>query len=382
LNNILDDETQLKAIDKSSMFGILEKFPELCEDALALSSSLKFPREVAINGGEMIRYHVPSQVIVVGMGGSAIGGDLIKDWLEDSLPIPIEVYREYHLPAYASPNTLVIAVSYSGNTEETLSAYVDAAERKCMTLSVSSGGLLEEFNLELGLPYVKLPRGYPPRSAMPYLFFPLIIGLHKLGVLGTYQPDVDDALKAVKEIREEISTRTPTYKNPSKKLALELQGSLPMVCGFGPFDAVATRLKTQFNENGKTPAKAEFFSELNHNETLGWSGLRKLTKLFSVILIRSDDEPPEIKARIEVTRRLVLDEGAQRVVEINTRGRGRLARMLSAMYIGDFASVYLGILYGIDPTPTPIIDELKRQLETRLNKPAELKARIARLRCI
>jgi len=379
LPSVLDDESKLLAIDKSDMLGIVEHFPELCVDALNLCKPFTFPKEVRISGERLIRYRTPRQVVVTGMGGSAIGGDILKDWLEDRIPIPIQVNREYHLPAYADPSSLVVAVSYSGNTEETLSAYLEAVERGCMTLSLSSGGLLEDFNRRLGLPHFKLPGGYPPRSAMPYLFLPLMVGLQKLWAIDSFESEVDEAIKVVKELREEIKRTTLSGTNPAKQLAVALKGSLPMVCGYGPFKAIALRIKTQFNENSKTPAKVESFSELNHNETAGWSGAKDITRLFSVILIRSEDEPPEIRARIELTRRLIFDEGAHKVLEIRTRGDGRLAKMLSAMYIGDSASVYLGILKGFDPTPIPVIEELKRQLEMRVNKTSELKKRIERL---
>ena len=377
--SVLDDEPKLLAIDRSDMLGIIERFPELCDDALSLCKPFTFPKEVRISGSRLVGYHTPRQVIVTGMGGSAIGGDILRDWLEDRIPVPMQVNREYHLPAYADPSSLVVAVSYSGNTEETLSAYVEAVERGCMTLSLSSGGLLEDFSIRLGLPHLKLPNGYPPRSALPYLLLPLIVGLQKLGIAPSFEREVDEAIKVVRQLRDEVRRTTHTDTNPAKQLATSLKGSLPMVCGYGPFKAIALRIKTQFNENSKTPAKTESFSELNHNEIVGWSGSKDLTKLFSVILIRSEDEPPEIKARIEATRRLIFDEGAHRVLEIRTRGDGRLAKMLSAMYVGDSASVYLGILNGFDPTPIPIIEELKRQLEMRVNKTSELKKRIERL---
>jgi len=376
LLSVLDDEPKILTIDKSDMLGIVERFPELCDDALSLCRPFTFPKEVKISRERLVDYHIPRQVIVTGMGGSAIGGNILRDWLEDRVPISIQVNREYHLPAYADPSTLVVAVSYSGNTEETLSAYVEAVERGCMTLSLSSGGLLEDFSRRLGLPHIRLPSGYPPRSALPYLFLPLVVGLQKLGIAASFEKEIDEAIRVVKGLRDEIRRTTRTDSNPAKQLATSLKGSLPMVCGYGPFKAIALRIKTQFNENSKTPAKTESFSELNHNETVGWSGSTDLTRLFSIILIRSDDEPPEIKARIEVTRKLIFDKGAHRVLEIYTRGDGRLAKMLSAMYVGDSASVYLGILNGLDPTPIPIIEELKRQLETRVNMTSELKKKI------
>ncbi len=380
LLSVLDDELKISTVDRSDMLGIVERFPELCDDALSICSPFAFPNEVTIGRERRVSYHTPRQVIVTGMGGSAIGGDILKDWLEDRVPIPIQVNREYHLPAYADPRSLVIAVSYSGNTEETLSAYLEAVERGCMTLSLSSGGLLEDFSRRLGLPHIQLPGEYPPRSALPYLFLPLVTGLQKLGIAASFETEIDEAVRVVRKLRDEVRRTTRTDTNPAKQLAMALRGSLPMVCGHGPFKAIALRIKTQFNENSKTPARMESFSELNHNETVGWSGSTELTKLFGIVLIRSKDEPPEIKARIEVTRRLIFDKGAQKVLEISTRGEGRLAQMLSAMYIGDSASVYLGILNGSDPTPIQIIEELKRQLETRVNVTSELMKKIEKLK--
>jgi glucose/mannose-6-phosphate isomerase len=375
----LDDMTKIKAIDKGDMCNIEMKFPENCEDAIKRAESLVIPKEVKATEKLKIKYRNPEEILVVGMGGSAIGGDLLKDWLRETLPLPSEVCREYHLPAYADEGTLVIVSSYSGNTEETLSMYLEALEKGCMTISVTSGGLLQEFNEKLGLPFVKLPGGYPPRSAMPYLFFPLVVSLKKLGVLSGVDDEIEEAVMVLKQVREEIKPENPTSMNLAKKLAKGVKGSIPFVCGFGFYQGVALRMKTQFNENGKTPAKAEFFSELNHNETVGWTGLRKLTKNFSVILIRDEMEPPEIRTRIDLTRKLVFDEGAKNVLEIYVRGVGKLARMLSAMYIGDFASVYLGILYGSDPTPVKIIDELKRQLNEKVNTAEELKEKFRRI---
>lgn len=369
----LDNMKKINAIDKGDMCSIEMKFPENCEDAIKRSEYLVIPKEVKATDKLTIKYRKPEEIIVVGMGGSAIGGDLLKGWLRETLPIPLEVCREYSLPAYADEGTLVLVSSYSGNTEETLSMFLEALEKGCMTISITSNGLLQEFNEKLGLPFVKLPGGYPPRSAIPYLFFPLVVSLKKLGVLSGVDGEVEEAVTVLKQVREEIKPENPASRNLAKKLAKGVKGSIPFVCGFGFYQGVARRMKTQFNENGKTPAKAEFFPELNHNETVGWTGLRRLTKNFSVILIRDERELPEIRTRIDVTRKLVFDGGAKNVLEIYARGVGKLARMLSTMYIGDFASLYLGILYGFDPTPVKIIDELKRQLNERVNKAEELK---------
>ena len=379
LSEVLDDQAGVRALDKSNMRSVLERFPELCEDAIQLGRSVSIPRRVKVNNALTITYIPPERIIVVGMGGSAIGGDLLRDWLRDRSQSPIEVSREYHLPKYAGQGTLVMAVSYSGNTEETLSSYIEAVENGCMTFSVSSGGLLEEFSHSLGLPHTRIPQGYAPRSAVPYLLFPMAAALARLNTINSYEDEALKAIATLRSIREEIHSESKTEINASKRLAVDMRGLIPMVCGYGCFESVATRIKTQFNENSKIPAKAEFFPELNHNETLGWSGSTQLTKNFGVILIRSDEEPAEIRTRIEITRKLVFDERAGRVLEIRAKGTGKLEQMLAAMYVGDFASFYLGILYGIDPAPTPIIDELKTQLEARLSKATELRKRVERL---
>jgi glucose/mannose-6-phosphate isomerase len=338
------------------------------------------PKKVNISNNLNIRYKRPKNIIIAGMGGSAIGGDLLKDWLRNELQVPIEVCRNYHLPAYAGKETLVLAVSYSGNTEETLSAYLEAVHKQCMTVAFTSGGLLQKFSQELGVPFLRLPSGYPPRGAIAYLLFPLMASLKRFKLIHTDEEEIKEAVAVVTDVSGEVKPSTPTALNPSKRLAIGLKGSIPFVCGFDFYESVATRMKTQFNENSKVPAKTEHFSELNHNETVGWTGSTDLPRNFSIVLIRDEQEPIEIRTRVDFTRSLVLDRSAERVLEVRARGKGRLARMLSVMYVGDFASIYLAILYGVDPTPVLIVDELKRKLEEKTNKTMELMERFKRLK--
>jgi len=321
---------------------------------------------------------VPEQIVIVGMGGSAIGGSLLKDWLRASLPIPVEVCRGYTLPAYADEETLVLATSYSGNTEETLSCLLEAVERQCMVIGITSNGVLREFSEKLGLPLVTVPGGYPPRSAVPYIFFALVKVLDTLGILPSMGGEIEEAIAVLKEVREEIRPERPLSNNLAKKIAVGLQGSIPLISGFGFHESVARRMKTQFNENSKTPTTIELFPELRHNTVVGWAGQRSLTKKFGVLLIRDKGEPPEIRRMIEVTKERIFNDGAATVLEIWSRGRGKLARMLSTLYVGDFASVYLGILYGVNPTPTENIDELKRHMFT-VDTEGALKRKFAKL---
>jgi len=379
MSSLLDNFDRIKAIDKGGMCGIQEGLPENCEDAIKRAEDLKIPKRVKVTEKLSISYGRPKKIIVVGMGGSAIGGNILKDWLRETLPIPIDVCRDYHLPAHADEGTLVLASSYSGNTEETISAFLEAVERRCMIIAISSNGILQEFSQRIGLPFIKLPGGYPPRSAVPYLFLPLAISLKKLGVLKGVDEEIREAIAVLRQVREEVKTATITTKNLAKRIALDVEGSIPVIYGFGFYEGIALRIKTQFNENSKTPSISLCFPELNHNETVGWTGREDLTKNFTVLLIRDRDEPPEIRTRIDVTRKLVFDGKARKVIEIHSMGKGKLAKMLSIMYVGDFASVYLAILYGIDPTPVKIIDELKKKLEERVDKIKELRGKFEKI---
>jgi glucose/mannose-6-phosphate isomerase len=375
MNEILDDLEGMKRIDQEGMGAILERLPEHCEDAIGAAGNLKIPGRVKITEQLSIRYKKPEKIVFAGMGGSAIGGDLLKGWLRRSLPVPIEVCREYSLPAYADEETLLFVTSYSGNTEEALSCLLEGVTRRCMIIAISSNGVLRELSEKMRIPLVTLPSGYPPRTALPYLFFPLVIVLEKLGVVSKMDGEINEALTVLKEVREDLRLETSAFENPAKKIATRLEGHIPLITGFGCYVSVALRMKTQFNENSKTLAKSEAFPELNHNEVVGWTGRRPLTQKYCVLLLRDPDEAPEIKTRIEVTKRLVFKDGAADVVEIWPRGQGMLARMLSTMYVGDFASFYLALLYGVNPTPVEIIDELKKQMRDQVDKVGELRRR-------
>lgn len=379
MSSILDDVEQIKRIDRDGMLTILENLPEYCRDAVERAKELRIPKIVKISDKLSIRYRTPKQIIIVGMGGSAIGGHFLKDWLRSSTPIPIDVCQRYTLPAYANEETLVFATSYSGNTEETLTCFLEALERECMVICISSNGILQEFCERIGLPLVRLPTGFPPRSAIPYLFFPLVVTLKKVHVLTDIDDEIAEVIRILRAIRIDLKPESPISRNLAKKMAQSVEGKIPLISSFASYRSVALRIKTQFNENSKTPAKIEMFPELNHNETVGWTGKKNLTKNFSVILIRDYDEPVELKTRIDVTKQLVFDKGAANVFELWATGKGKLAKMFSAMYVGDYSSIYLAILYGINPTPVEIIDELKRQLRDKVDKATIIKRNLEAL---
>jgi len=365
---ILDRLEEAEKIDKSGMLKICMKMPEHCRDAVQRAKRTKIPEKVKVSEKIAIQYKRPQHIIVAGMGGSAIGGEILKDWLKDRFPISIDVCRDYVLPAYANRDTLVFAVSYSGNTEETLSAFLDAVKRGCMTVTVTSGGYLLYLSEKMHIPNLTIPMivGCPPRAAIAYLFFPLPIILEKMGILSNVGEEIEEAIEVLEKLSRENAPQTPTKNNPAKRLAIELEDTIPVVYGFRQYAAIAQRLKAQFNENTKILSKQEVFPELNHNEVMGWEAPEALTKQFSTILLRDRDEPPEIRHRIEATRLLALNK-TQKVLEIHAEGEGKLAKMLSAMYVGDLASVYLAILRGTDPMPVETITKIKKEMARRFN---------------
>jgi glucose/mannose-6-phosphate isomerase len=347
---VLDDFEKIRKIDKSNMLSFC------IETSKHYGDAAKLAKRVTID------YPQPRTIVVAGMGGSAIGGELLKDWTRERIAVPVEICREYSLPKYADKNTLVFAVSYSGETEETLSVLRDAIKRKCMIVSVSSGGKLQEFTEKLGLPHLLVPSGMAPRATLPYLFMPLPKILEKLGLVSDVDVEISETVRILKKVSAENSPERQATGNFSKTLALNIEGTVPAIYGFGTYRAVAQRFKTQVNENSKNPAKWECFPELNHNEIVGWEEGKEFARCFSVIFIRDAEEPAEISERIEFTKEIVC-KNRVRLFEVWSKGKSSMAKMASVICTGDFTSVYLAILRGIDPTPVKTIVSLKERLK-------------------
>jgi glucose/mannose-6-phosphate isomerase len=348
--SILDDTERIKRIDKSNMLSFCVEAPRHYSRAAELGRTFS------------VGYPSPHTIVVSGMGGSGIGGELLKDWTRDRIEVPVEVCREYSLPAYANKYTLVFVVSYSGETEETLSVFRDTIKRKCMTICVSSGGKLQEFSEKLGVPHLLVPPGMAPRATLPYLFIPMITVLEGAGLVSGVDIEVSETVKTLEQITTHYSPESLLKSNFSKQLATKIHGTVPIVYGFGFYRAVAQRLKTQFNENSKNPSKWEFFPELNHNEVVGWEAAKEFAQCFSALFIRDADEPIEIRRRIEVTKEL-MHRQVLRILELPSEGKSRLTKMSAVICTGDFVSVYLAVLRGIDPTPVKTIDLLKQRLK-------------------
>ncbi len=349
--SVLDNAERIKQIDKSGMLSFCVETPK------HYSEAFKMAKNVSVD------YSKPQTIIVSGMGGSGIGGELLKDWARDRITVPIEVNKEYSLPAYANKNTLVLIVSYSGETEESLSAFLDALKRDCMIFCVTSGGKLLELAEEIGVPFLRIPSDMPqPRVALPYLFLPMPVILEKISLVSNISGEFSEVIQTLEKVSVENSPERSVNDNFSKMLASNIVGTVPVIYGFGVYRAVAQRFKQEFNENSKVPSKWEFFPELDHNEIVGWEELGKLAKCFSAIFIRDKNEPEEIRHRIEATKEIVCSESSK-VFEVWSSGKGKLAKMLSTICVGDFTSVYLAILRGVDPAPVKTIALLKEKMK-------------------
>ncbi len=349
--SIFDDIEKIRSVDKKGMLNFCIDAPKHYRTAAELSQKIK------------AKFPQPNNIIVVGMGGSAIGGDIVKDYVKDKLTVPIEINRDYHLPEYADKKTLVLMMSYSGDTEESLSSFLDALKRQCMIYCITSGGALAKYAKKHKVPYLEVPGGMPPRAALPYMLVPLLVFMEKTGLVKGIKEELDEALALLDKIVVENGPDQPANDNFAKNVAGNIGDSTPTVYGFGIFRAVAQRFKQQFNENSKSPAKWEYFPELNHNEIVGWQTRGELVKYFSVILIRDvNNEPLEIECRIDTTKALIERAGIL-MFDLHVQGKSALAKMISTVVIGDFISVYLAVMRCADPTPVRSIDFLKETLK-------------------
>jgi len=348
----LDDLGLISKIDKSGMIDTIAQFPEQIKETMDLVNSASLDSIFKIDN-----------IIISGMGGSAISGDIVQSFLRDRYEMPIYVTREYNLPKWANKNTLVFSQSYSGNTEETLSTFKHAYQKKCKIIAISSGGKLQECCEKREVPHIKIPSGFAPRAATAYLLFSPLLALEKIGIMhNILGPEIEETIVELKDFRDHNKKEVSEKDNFSKQLATKLFNTIPQVYGWEIYTPIAKRWCTQFNENSKIIARYDVVSECNHNDIVGWSQDHEKSKQFTCVLFR--DEKIE---SIYMTKRLdfmkALFEGVSAdVIEIPVTGKKTLAKMMYAMYLGDFVSCYLAILRKIDPTPVDIIVELKQVL--------------------
>jgi glucose/mannose-6-phosphate isomerase len=231
-----------------------------------------------------------------------------------------------------------------------------------MIYCISSGGALIKYAKKHKVPYLQVPVGMPPRAALPYMLVPLLVYMEKAGLVKGLTQELNETYSLLEKISEDSSPEKQTNENFAKNTALNIGESAPAVYGFGVYRSVAQRFKQQFNENSKSAAKWEYFPELDHNEIVGWEGRGEQCKWFSVIFIRDIDEPAEIESRIETTKQIMEKVGLI-MFDLEVQGKSPLAKMLSTIVVGDFISIYLAVLHGVDPTPVRTINVLKDTLK-------------------
>lgn len=346
-------ETTVQRYDRSNMRKLLMEFPRQIEDAVRLGNSVKIP----IDGSSF------SNIVVTGLGGSAIGSDILRSYVADELDIPFIVNRNYCMPEFVGKKSLVIVSSYSGETEETISAHLDATKRKSAVLCISSGGETERLAGKLKQPLIKIPKGYPPRAALGYSFFAPLIALVKMKVLAPKQKEINETITLLK--RKARLYASLSKHNPAYEIAKHLYNKLPVIYSAADrTDAVNVRWRGQLAENAKVLAFGNVLPEMNHNELVGWKILKRHMNDMAVVFLHDKGDHPRIQTRMEITRSIV-NEFTNRVVDVHSEGTSTLARIFSLIHLGDWASYYLALLNGVDPTPVRIIDYLKWELGKR-----------------
>lgn len=341
--------------DKSDMYGVISNMPDQIREALKLAEDFS----VDIDTDSI------SNILFAGMGGSAIGGDLVRSILENESELPISVVRNYNLPAWAGETTLALVTSYSGNTEETLSAYKDAMEKGCKIICVTTGGKLLELADNDKVPVLIIPSGLPPRGAIAYCSIPWLLIFTSLGIIKNRSSEIESMALELENVIEEYGNYESSQDNLALSIAKRVVGKIPLIyVSTGSFSVIGKRWANQIQENAKMLAYTNELPEMNHNEIMGWhlTGLSKESIL--PIFIISSSYHPRVKLRFDITSKLVEEKRGE-VVRISPKGDNLLTQLFSSIVMGDFISFYLSLLNNIDPGPVDIISELKEQLSSK-----------------
>jgi len=341
-------EEAVGRVDASNQLADILDLPEHLRDALW-----------RVGSADLGEWDSRSGLVVAGMGGSAIGGDLARVALGDHASRPIVSARDYGLPGWTTPETTVLCASYSGDTEETLAAFEAAGALGAHRVAVTTGGQLAELARSEGVPVIPLPGGFQPRVAVAYMTVAALEVAAACGAGPRMASEIDVAAAHLEQLCAEWGPEADEG-NIAKEVALALNGAVPVIAGAGLTAPVAYRWKTQINENAQVPAFAGELPEIDHNEIVGWEGTAALGS-FAAVFLEDADQHPRIGRRIELTSELIA-EHATTVVRAQTRGQGAVERVMSLVLLGDLTSLYLAVLRGIDPTPVRVIDTLKSRL--------------------
>ncbi|MFW9915863.1 MAG: bifunctional phosphoglucose/phosphomannose isomerase [Candidatus Thorarchaeota archaeon] len=358
--HLLDNAEKIRMIDSESQFEMMMRWPMLLNEAIERAEQLPLPEKVILRSRTLQYQQDFSNVLICGMGGSAIGGAYAEAYFRDYLDIPIVISKKHHPPGFVSPSTLVIVCSYSGNTEETIQNFLAVVDRKAPVIAISSGGMLTNYCENLGIPILRLASGYRPRASLPLLFPPIPILISRIVRSFDYSSDFNEAINLISKMQDELSPSSAFSVNPAKQVAASIAGTIPMVCS--AVGCLSYRMRCQLNENSKLPAMDLEFPELGHNHIMGLESHPRNLSQLSLIILALKSEEKAISARADYLKELASDLNIP-VHSFEAQGNSLLAQMLSLTYFGDYVSLYASVLRGIDPSSTTTIDTMKAKIE-------------------
>ncbi len=349
----LEDLKYIGKFDKLHMLDILLDLPNQCKRASCIANTFKVPAG----------FKNFDKIFFTGLGGSAIGADIIKSHLEPQSNIPIEVNRNYTIPGFVNKKTLSFVCSYSGNTEETLSAYKLIRNKGTKIIIITSNGKLSRIACRDNVACITIPKGLPPRLAIGYMIIIPLVILSKLGLAKNVKADITRTTKLLEQLRDEkLNPNVTPTKNVSKQLAQALFRKYAIIYGSKDYiGSVVTRWRQDLNENSKILCSSHVFPEMNHNEITGWEDAKNISKDFTIIFLRDKAEHPRVQKRIEISKKLI-GKKVKLIIDVTSVGKSLLERIFSLIYIGTFTSFYLAILNNVDPTPVNNVTYLKKQL--------------------
>jgi glucose/mannose-6-phosphate isomerase len=347
----LNDLDQFGKIDVNNYYGRMLELPEQIQSAWQASGELPLP---SFNGIQ--------KVVVAGMGGSAIGAELAAAYADGVCKLPVVVWRDYNLPAWAaSPDTLVIAVSHSGETEETLSAFKRALQNHCKAITISTGGKLTAAARQAGVPAWTYANKGQASSAVGHLFCLLLALFTRLGLLDNPEAELLDAVELLRQQKDQLKAEIGAARNPAKRMAGQLVGRSVTVFGSGYLAPVARRWKTQINEVAKAWADFEILPEADHNTIAGANYPEELISKMMLLFLRAATDQPRNRLRSDLTRQAFMVQGTNTDF-IDAAGETPLANIWTALQLGDYIAFYLAMAYGVDPTAVLAVRELKAEL--------------------
>lgn len=348
---ILDNVESFHDLDPEDMLAEIDALPDQLQTAWELGQKSPLP------AGKAYRH-----IVLAGMGGSAIGGDLLRAYAATSASVPIVVWRNYSLPAFVrGPESLVIISSHSGNTEEALSAFEEAKKVGASLITLTTGGKLAERAGQADIPLWIFEHTGQPRAAVGFSFGLLLAAVSRLGLIADPKEEIADAILQMRNQQKEIQAPVPVVQNIAKRIAGQLMGRLPIILAAEHLVPVARRWTTQINELAKAIAQYNELPEADHNMIAGVNNPEALFGSTMVLFLRTTGFHPRNLQRTDLTKQLMMLEGFNTDF-IDVNGETRLAQQWTALHFGDYVAYYLALSYKENPTPIPVLEEFKRRM--------------------